>query len=202
VLRALRPRAYWDAAFAGGSAAYRASLALADTLHAEWHRVHPGDAFAVDGVHVRFLAPDSAWTAALTDPNEASTVALVAYGEVRFLLVGDAERGEEEWLLHHAPGELRADVLKVGHHGSRTSSTPPFVAAVKPRVALVSVGLGNSYGHPNAEVLEALARAGAEVVRTDVSGSAVVRTDGRSVTLETNGVEWPVTATPPRAPAP
>jgi competence protein ComEC len=127
-------------------------------------------------------------------------VALVRYGAVRFLLVGDAERGEEAWLLQHADAGLRADVLKVGHHGSRTSSTGPFLAAVRPRVALVSVGLGNSYGHPDAEVLGALAAAGAEVVRTDLVGSAVVRTDGRRITLETNGIEWPVA--PDSSPAP
>jgi len=192
VLRALRPHHYWDAAFAGGSAPYRASLELARSLGTEWRRVHPGDSLVVDGVRVRFLAPDSAWTVALRDPNEASTVALVSYGAVRFLLVGDAERGEEEWLLRHARAELRADVLKVGHHGSRTSSSARFLAAVRPRVALVSVGLGNGYGHPGAGVMRALAAGGADVVRSDLAGSAVVRTDGRDITIEANGVEWAV----------
>jgi competence protein ComEC len=194
VLRALRPAQYWDAAFAGGSAAYRASLALADTLGTAWRRVHPGDGFTIDGVEVRFLAPDSSWTASLADPNEASTVASVRYGAVRFLLVGDAERGEEAWLLAHAGELLGADVLKVGHHGSRTSTGAAFLRAVRPRVALVSVGLGNSYGHPNAEVLDALADAEVEVVRSDLVGSAVVRTDGQAITLETNGIEWPLSA--------
>ena len=198
VLRALRPAAYWDAAFAGGGEAYRASLALADTLGVPWRRVHPGDTLAADGVVVEFLAPDSAWTAALRDPNEASTIAVVRYGAVRFLLVGDAEGGEEGWLVRHAGPQLRADVLKVGHHGSRTSSSPAFLAAVRPRLALVSVGLGNSYGHPDAAVLRALSAAGADVVRTDVVGSAVVRTDGRTLALELNGLEWPLApASPP-----
>jgi competence protein ComEC len=203
VLRALRPAAYWDAAFAGGGGAYRESLALARTLGVPWYRADPGDSIAADGVVVRFLAPDSAWTAALRDPNEASTIALVQYGAVRFLLVGDAERGEEGWLLRHAAGALRADVLKVGHHGSRTSSSPEFLAAVRPRLALVSAGLGNSYGHPDAEVLAALADAGADVVRSDVVGSAVVRTDGRTIHLELNGLEWPLShASPPSSGAP
>jgi competence protein ComEC len=201
VLRALRPAAYWDAAFAGGGSAYRESLAIARTLGVPWHRVDPGDSIVADGVVVRFLAPDSAWTATLRDPNEASTVALVRYGAVRFLLVGDAERGEEGWLLRHAGDALRADVLKVGHHGSRTSTTPAFLAAVRPRVALVSAGLGNSYGHPDAEVLAALAAAGADVVRSDVVGSAVVRTDGRTLHLELNGLEWPLSHASPPSPA-
>jgi competence protein ComEC len=192
VLRALRPRQYWDAAFAGGSDAYRRSLETARVLRAEWRRVHAGDSLVVDGVRVRFLAPDSAWTVGLRDPNEASTVALVSYGAVRFLLVGDAERAEEDWLARSFGGDLRADVLKVGHHGSSTSSSARFLDLVRPRLALVSVGLGNSYGHPSADVLRALADAGAEVVRTDLSGSAVVRTDGRRITVLANGVEWPL----------
>ncbi len=108
VLTAMRPRAYWDAAFAGGSEAYIASLAAARKHGIEWHRVHPGDSIRVDGVIIAFLAPDSAWTVGLKDPNLASTIALVRYGMVRFLLVGDAERAEEDWLLAKHRGDLRA----------------------------------------------------------------------------------------------
>jgi competence protein ComEC len=193
VLRALRPRQYWDAAFAGGSESYRGSLEVARAMGTDWRRVRPGDSMSVDGVRVRFLAPDSAWTVTLRDPNEASTVALISYGAVRFLLVGDAERAEEGWLVRHAGGNLRADVLKVGHHGSSTSSSAAFLDAVRPRLALVSAGLGNSYGHPSPDVLQALADGGAEVVRTDLVGSAIVRTDGRRITVLANGVEWPLT---------
>jgi competence protein ComEC len=155
-----------------------------------WHRTHPGDTLELDGVRVRILAPDSAWMVGLQDPNEASVIAVAQFGAVRFLLVGDAEHGEEEWLLAHAAGALRADVLKVGHHGSSTSSTAPFLRAVRPRLALVSVGAGNSYGHPSAGVLRALAAAGAAVLRTDRSGSIVVRTDGSSVEVEEGGDRW------------
>lgn len=199
VVAALRPGAYWDAAFAGGGDGYRASLVAADRAGTAWHRVHPGDSVVVDGVVTRFLAPDSAWTAALRDPNDASTVALVRYGAVRFLLVGDAERGEEEWLLAHESDELRADVLKVGHHGSSTSSTAAFIDAVRPRVAVVSVGAGNSYGHPSPDVLARLAAAGAEVLRTDVAGSIVVRTDGTSITIDAGEMQWTL---PHESPAP
>lgn len=108
VLTAMRPPAYWDAAFAGGSDAYIASLAAARKHGIEWHRVHPGDSILIDGINVSFLAPDSAWTVGLKDPNLASTIALVRYGMVRFLLVGDAERAEEDWLLARHRSELRA----------------------------------------------------------------------------------------------
>jgi hypothetical protein len=77
VLTAMRPHAYWDAAFAGGSDAYIASLAAARKQGIEWHRVHPGDSIRIDGVVVSFLAPDSAWTVGLKDPNLASTIAVV-----------------------------------------------------------------------------------------------------------------------------
>ena len=190
VLTRLHPHTYWDAAFAGGSDAYIASLGAAKKEGIEWHRVHPGDSVAFDGVTVSFLAPDSAWTVGLKDPNLASTIALVRYGTVRFLLVGDAERAEEDWLLANKRDELRADVLKVGHHGSSTSSSDPFLKAVHPAVAIISVGAGNKYGHPSGDVLYALSRVGAEVLRTDQAGTVVVRTDGVHIELEAKGEKW------------
>lgn len=191
VLRSLAPRAYLDAAYAGDAERYRASLGLARQRGIPWRRVHPGDSLQLDEVTVTVLAPDSAWTASLDDPNEASTVLRVRVGRVRFLLTGDAERGEEGWLLDRDPSLLRADVLKVGHHGSSTSTTPEFLAAVRPCAALVSVGAGNRYGHPSPAVLRELAQAGATVLRTDLLGSVVIRTNGRDLTLEADGERWP-----------
>ncbi len=190
VLTAMRPRTYWDAAFAGGSESYIASLAAARKQGIEWHRVHPGDSIVIDGVSVSFLAPDSAWTVGLKDPNLASTIALVRYGMVRFLLVGDAERAEEDWLLARYRSELRAQILKVGHHGSSTSSSDAFLGAVHPDVAVISVGAGNMYGHPSNDVLHALSRVGAEVLRTDEAGTVVVRTDGVHIEIEAKGDKW------------
>jgi competence protein ComEC len=186
----MHPRMYWDAAFAGGAESYIASLAAAKKQNIEWRRVHPGDSIVIDGVTISFLAPDSAWTVGLKDPNLASTVALVRYGLVRFLLVGDAERAEEDWLLARDSSELHADVLKVGHHGSSTSTSDEFLAAVHPELALISVGAGNMYGHPSGDVIHALARAGAEVLRTDESGTVVVRTDGVHIEVEAKGQKW------------
>ncbi|MFL5499368.1 MAG: DNA internalization-related competence protein ComEC/Rec2 [Gemmatimonadaceae bacterium] len=190
VLTALRPHAYWDAAFAGGSDAYMASLTTARKQGISWHRVHPHDSIVVDGVSITFLAPDSAWTVGLKDPNLASTITLVRYGMVRFLLVGDAEQPEENWLLENVRDDLQAQVLKVGHHGSTTSSSDAFLRAVRPMLAVISVGAGNMYGHPSADVLHALARAGAKVLRTDDSGTIIVRTDGIRIEVETRGDKW------------
>ena len=190
VIAALHPAHYYDAAFAGSADAYRASLVRARQAGTAWARVHPGDSLSVDGIALHFLAPDSAWTAGLTDPNLASTIVQVRVGSVRFLLVGDAERPEEDWLVEHYGDSLRADVLKVGHHGSSTSSSAEFLDAVRPRIALVSVGLGNSYGHPSAAVMAMLASRGAQVLRTDRLGTIVVRTDGRRLELNANGESW------------
>ena len=132
----------------------------------------------------------------LSDPNDASTVAVVRVGAVRFLLTGDAERGEEEWLLERARDDLRADVLKVAHHGSSTSTTPSFLAAVQPRLAVISVGAANVYGHPNAATLASLAAVGAQVLRTDRMGTIVLRTDGQRLFASSGSETWEVTAGP------
>ncbi|MEO8578232.1 MAG: MBL fold metallo-hydrolase [Gemmatimonadales bacterium] len=128
----------------------------------------------------------------LAEPNEASTIALVTYGSSRFLLVGDAEGAEEAWLNDHSKTELRADVLKVGHHGSSTSSTDDFLSAVNPALAVISVGADNLYGHPSADVLAALSRVGARTMRTDRSGTIVVRSDGKRITVEARGESWDI----------
>ena len=196
-IAALHPRRYLDAAFAGDAGAYRASLVAARAAHTAWHRVAPGEQLRVDEATIDVLAPDSAWTAGLADPNNASVVVMVTVGSVRMLFTGDAEAPEEEWMLSHGEA-LRADILKVGHHGSSTSTTPEFLAAVQPRLALVSVGAGNRYGHPSADVMSRLARVGAQVVRTDRLGTVVVRTDGNSIEVQARGDRW--TLAPPRGP--
>jgi competence protein ComEC len=191
LISAARPRRYFDGAFAGGTEAYRASLESAATHGVHWSRVHPGDTAQVDGVTLRFLAPDSAWTAGLSDANLASTIVRVEYGEHAMLFTGDAEAEEERWLLDNVPLQwLRADVLKVGHHGSRTSSQPDFLDAVAPTLALVSVGRGNRYGHPSPVVLRELATRQITVVRTDMVGTTVVRSDGRTLTVTTAARSW------------
>jgi competence protein ComEC len=189
-VRSLHPAEYWDGAYVAGSEPYRASLEEATRLRVAWHRVHPGDSLDVDGVRIRFVAPDSAWTASLADANEASAVALVQYGQIRFLLTGDAEAGEEDWMLARDRSDLRADVLKVGHHGSSTSTTPDFLAAVRPRVALISVGAANTYGHPSNAVIHSLVARGVQVLRTDQVGTVVVRSDGRALIVEAGGERW------------
>jgi competence protein ComEC len=179
----LAPADVRDAAFAGTSPSYREALEAARSAGVRWKRIQPGDSIDVDGVVATFLAPDSAWTAGLTDPNLASAVVRVRFGAIRVLLTGDAEGPEEEWLLQHAGSQLRADVLKVAHHGSATSTTSAFLAAVRPSIALISVGAMNGYRHPSPEIVDSLSARGTQVLRTDQLGSIVLRTDptGQSI---------------------
>ena len=123
------------------------------------------------------LAPCPDFSADL-GPNDNSFVVRIAYGRRAFLFVGDAERAEEATLLARSGSALRADVLKVGHHGSRTSSSRDLLAAVSPEVAVISVGRRNRFGHPSTTTIEALAAAHAGVWRTDRDGAVTVTTDG------------------------
>ena len=193
-LRALRPPWYFDPGYAGGTTPYRASLFEARGTGTTWRRVHPGDSLVVDEATITFLAPDSIWAESQHDPNLASSVARIRIGNVSMLLTGDAEAPEENWLLAHQSELLRADVLKVAHHGSKTSSTGAFLDAVRPRLAVISVGAANMYHHPSPEILQSLAAHGAITMRTDLSGTIVVRTDGRRIEVEAGGETWPLRA--------
>jgi competence protein ComEC len=192
VFAALHPGRFLDPGYVGTSPPYLAALSEAARDRIPWKRVRPGDSLAVDEVMLTALAPDSAWVSELTDANLASAVLVARVGGIRFLFTGDAEAAEEEWLLARDPAALRADVLKVGHHGSATSTTPPFLDAVHPRLALVSVGAHNAYGHPDAGVMRALHDAGAQVLRTDRAGTIVVKTDGRRLEVEARDERWSI----------
>ena len=117
------------------------------------------------------------------DQNELSIVTKFEFGETSFLLTGDAGfKSEEDMLLSGA--NLSADVLKVGHHGSETSTSKEFLKMVNPKISVIQVGQNNSYGHPRAEALERLS--GTEIYRNDLNGSIVISSDGEklSVTCE------------------
>ena len=186
----LRPHRFLDPGYVGTTGPYRAALAEARADGIPWQRVHPGDSLIVDDITLTALAPDSAWAARLSDANLASTVLIARMGSHRVLFTGDAEAPEEEWLLEHAPDALYADVLKVAHHGSATSTTARFLAAVHPRLALVSVGAHNMYGHPDAEVMDALAAAGVATLRTDRLGTVVLRFLPNGIDVSVRNGEW------------
>lgn len=129
-----------------------------------------------DGMlEVKFLSPIKS---SYDDLNNYSAVLKVTYGEDSYLFTGDAESLVENELLENAYYELDSDILKVGHHGSRTSSTEEFLFAVSPDYALIEVGEGNSYNHPHTETLEKLENMGIDVLRTDEQGTITVTSSG------------------------
>lgn len=115
--------------------------------------------------------------ATVRDKNDTSIVALLRYNESEVLFTGDASTNIEQQLVQ-SYGDIHADVLKIGHHGSKTSTDTQFLEAVDPDVALVSVGAENSYGHPNETVLERITASGAALYRTDTMGTVNLCTDG------------------------
>lgn len=110
--------------------------------------------------------------------NNSSVVAKLTYGETAFLFPGDAEVEEETSLLGN---DLAADVLKVGHHGSTSSTSPDFFSQVNPKACVISCGKDNPYGHPHAEILQFLREAGVDIYRTDQEGTIVAGSDGKEV---------------------
>jgi competence protein ComEC len=176
VIRGLRPRWVGDPGSPAPSAHYLALLRVARDRRMHWVGLRRGATFVLDGVAVEFLHPERIGIME-EDPNDLSIVMRVRYGEFTALLTGDATALVEERLLQGDPDALHAQVLKLGHHGSVTSTTPPFLAATRPRLALVSAGRGNRYGHPHRAVIERVEAAGAQVLRTDRHGAIVVRGD-------------------------
>ncbi|MGN9775267.1 ComEC/Rec2 family competence protein [Micromonospora sp. H33] len=148
--------------------------------------------YRAGGVELAVVGPPYPLRGTRSDPNNNSLVVLATVAGVRILLAGDAETEEQRAVLDRPPpGGLRAHVLKVAHHGSAYQD-PAFLDAVRPAVALVPVGTGNTYGHPNAAVLGRLARGGARVLRTDIDGDvAVTRSSGLAVVTRGNRTGHP-----------
>ncbi len=110
--------------------------------------------------------------------NVASVVVQIIYGEMEFMLTGDAPSGIEEYLAAMYGERLKSDVLKLGHHGSKTSSSEEFLGVVQPQYAVVSAGRDNRYGHPHREVVERAGAAGARIISTAELGTIMFQTDG------------------------
>lgn len=171
---------------------------LRDTAAAGGVPIKPLEApshFAFGGAEVEVLAPLPDYVPGDTPKNNDSLVLRLRYGRHSFLLCGDAEKPIERRMLQEGEIQL-TDVLKVGHHGSRTSSTDEFLTAVQPVFAVISAGLDNSYGLPNREVLERLASWSTVVYRTDRSGLVSIRSDGRRFYVDGAGPvsPWPAAA--------
>lgn len=114
-----------------------------------------------------------------SDLNNSSVMIMLTYGEKKFLFTGDAEEEEE----YTVTADVKCDVLKVGHHGSSTSTSGAFLTAASPEYAVISCGAGNSYGHPHTETIDKLKKAGVNIYRTDLQGDIVMTCDGKNITV-------------------
>ena len=139
-----------------------------------------GDTFMLGSATVQVLGPQKEYD----DPNDTSIVLKVIYGETSFLFTGDAERTAEADMID-AGYDLSSTVLKVGHHGSDTSTSYPFLREIMPEYAVIQVGKDNSYGHPTEDTLSRLRDADVKVYRNDLQGTIICTSDGDSVTFTT-----------------
>jgi len=174
VMSNFRPKELWT-----GANPPQELLDLAGRLGIPWSEKHPAGPVELSGATVEVLAPADDYAAAKVGNND-SLVLRITYGFRSFLLTGDMERAVEAKLLA-AGANLHADVLKVGHHGSRTSTSSDFLEAVSPSVGLISAGYENSFGHPHPDVLGRLSARHTAVLRTDLDGLVTARTDGRRI---------------------
>lgn len=177
-----------DSDHAGGAASLRAALPidhfLASTGEAGSEPCLAGQTWAWDGVRFTMLHPGAADYGAASKTNNLSCVLRVEAAGQAMLLTSDIEARDESALLARDGAALQADVLLVPHHGSRTSSTPPFIAATGAREAVVPVGYRNRFGHPKAEILARYDAAGARLWRTDRDGAVTVYLDGAGHRIE------------------
>lgn len=132
-----------------------------------------------DGTVFSILFPDGD-VSGLDDPNDASVIGRLVYGSTSVMLTGDAPKSSENLLVSLDGTRLKSDILKAGHHGSRTSSGEAFVRVVNPSYVIFSVGKDNTYHHPNEAVVELFKRFGVEALRTDGLGTIRFESDGRS----------------------
>lgn len=131
------------------------------------------------GVYVDVLLPDRDVSG--DSPHNGTLVLRLTYGTTSFLFTGDMEENLEQYLVSLEGEKLTSTVLKVGHHGSDTSTSKPLLGFVGPQYAVISVGEGNSYGHPKQETLDALSEFGVETLRTDERGDIVLMSNGETV---------------------
>ncbi|HTW81693.1 MAG TPA: DNA internalization-related competence protein ComEC/Rec2 [Terracidiphilus sp.] len=183
VLRNFHPDEFWvgkNPRFA----AYNALLDEATSLHTRINSFHSGEIFNFGSTRVEVLAPFPNYLPGPVPTNNDSLVLHVVYRETSVMLEGDAEAPIEKAML--VEPDLKSTLLKVGHHGSTTSTRPEFLARVAPEWAVISCGLHNRYGHPRQEVLEELQAAQVHTLRTDMNGISCFLLNGTSLTPDFN----------------
>lgn len=182
VLNSIEIEQFYDSGKVHTSQTFEEMLTLIDTKNIPYHVPKTGDMITFDeAVSVKVINADET----ASDNNDASIVLKVSYGDVSFLLTGDAGVALEKEMLAQ---DVKATVLKAGHHGSNTSSSQSFIQAVHPEVTVLSYGEDNKYGHPHKEVVERLQAVGSKIYATAEAGTVIVSTDG--VNYEVNAKQW------------
>lgn len=131
-----------------------------------------------DGYKIDIIAPNSDY---YEEINDYSIVIKLIYKDISFLYMGDAEKYSE----NEIKSDVKADIIKVGHHGSLSSSSLAFIKKVMPSYAIIQVGIDNSYGHPNKNILNRFNLLGSKIYRTDLNGNIVIATDGKDISIAT-----------------
>jgi beta-lactamase superfamily II metal-dependent hydrolase len=182
VLNAFQVEQIWHNGETSESKTYTDFMTAVNSEGAQVHIAKRGDRITAGALSLLVLNPRT--LAGTTNNN--SIVLSLSYDRIDFLFMGDAEREAEGAMLVASDIPVPdIDILKVGHHGSRTASSPDFLALTTPEVAVYMAGTGNSYGHPHQETLDSLAKIGAKIYGTDVNGTIVINTDGETFTTKT-----------------
>lgn len=143
------------------------------TVAQKGQKINFGDDLGVD-----IIAPENMNGKSMENINDSSIVGLLRFKDFEILLTGDAELAEWEDILSALPNNKKIEILKISHHGSKNGTTEKILAGIKPELALISVGKGNSYGHPHREVLSVLEKFRVKVLRTDEKGTIEIVSDG------------------------
>jgi competence protein ComEC len=178
LLRAFDPAVVWEGKAPGADGGYRIFDAAAEQADARRLSVTRGLSWAWDGVTLEVLGPDRSGARPRRTRNDDSVVLLARFGDVCALLTGDIEQAAERALAFPP-----CVILKVPHHGSKTSTSPELLRSARPRIAVVSAGQRNRFGHPHPDVLDRLQMSGLRVLRTDQEGTIRLLTDGRRIWL-------------------
>ncbi|WKA51351.1 MBL fold metallo-hydrolase [Planococcus liqunii] len=170
----------WMSGNASTSNTFINALKAIDEAGTDYYEPRTGEVFDVGSLKIEVLYPEEITGKA----NEESISLKLTYGDIDFVFTGDSGVKEEQAMIDNG-ADLDAEILHIGHHGSNTSTSNAFLKAVSPEVAVYSAGIDNSYGHPHAEVIAAVENAGAEVYGTDVNGTVVLDTNGKTYEIST-----------------
>jgi len=179
VLAAFEVQEIWWNGETSSSDTFTDFMVAVNAENAIIYQAERGDSIQVGVLTFSILNPAQPLT---TNTNNNSIVLILSYGQIDFLFMGDAESQAESSMLSLL---FDIDVLKVGHHGSNTASSPDFLNIVEPEIAVYMAGAGNMYGHPHQETIDALNNMGAVIYGTAVNGTIVITTDGQTCSVQT-----------------